>query len=156
AFLVLADASHADQGADSGVVTVEAAASASDPGHRTGGEPARGEGLSQALNGLQTRVRNAPGPVATTFAGFNGESFDAKAWVVARLRHQDFFATPMVLEHPADCFGDAGAAMGAILLALAAKALAAGHRPGPALVWAASDGESCACALMSSSKTLGQ
>jgi 3-oxoacyl-[acyl-carrier-protein] synthase-1 len=87
--------------------------------------------------------------VATTFAGLNGESFDAKLWGVARLRHADFFAPSMVLEHPADCFGDAGAALGAILLALAATALARGQRAGPALVWAASDGEARGCALLS-------
>ena len=51
---------------------------------------------------------------------------------------------------------DAGAATGAILLGLAAKALAAGHRSAPALVWAASDGESRACALLSVSKNVRQ
>ena len=90
-----------------------------------------------------------PGPVATTFAGFNGESFDAKLWGVARLRHTDFFTPGMVMDHPADKFGDAGAAMGAILTALAAQALATGTRSGPALVWAASDREPRACAVLS-------
>jgi 3-oxoacyl-[acyl-carrier-protein] synthase-1 len=45
----------------------------------------------------------------------------------------------MTLEHPASCFGDTGAATGAILTALAVFAVATGHREGPALVWAASD-----------------
>jgi 3-oxoacyl-[acyl-carrier-protein] synthase-1 len=156
AFLVLADPTLAVQSAAAATITVEAAASASDPGHRSGTEPARGEGLAQALNVLRNRLRNAVQPVGTTFAGLNGESFDAKAWGVARLRHADFFSPGMVLEHPADCFGDAGAATGAILLSLASNALAAGHRSGPALVWAASDGESRACALLSASKTLGR
>lgn len=154
AFLVLADASHAQQSEAGVTITVDAAASASDPGHRSGTEPARGEGLAQALNLLRSRLGNAAEPVGTTLAGFNGESFDAKAWGVARLRHADFFAPRMVLQHPADCFGDTGAATGAILLGLASQALAAGQRPGPALVWAASDGESSACALLSASKTL--
>jgi 3-oxoacyl-[acyl-carrier-protein] synthase-1 len=155
AFLMLGPGGS-DEDAAAPRVTVEAAASASDPGHRTGSAPARGEGLAQAMNVLRNRLRHATAPVATTFAGFNGESFDAKAWGVARLRHADFFASPMTLEHPADCFGDAGAATGAILLGLAAKALAAGHRRGPALVWAASDGESRACALLSLSKSFRQ
>ena len=55
----------------------------------------------------------------------------------------------MVIEHPADKFGDAGAAMGAILVALAAQSLRTGTRPGPALVWAASDREPRACAVVS-------
>jgi 3-oxoacyl-[acyl-carrier-protein] synthase-1 len=167
AFLALTSGSQSEDGA---VVTVEAAASASDPGHRSGTEPARGEGLAQALDILRNRLRNvAPrraagasrdslrcAPVTTTFAGFNGESFEAKSWGVARVRHADFFAPGLLLEHPADCFGDAGAATGAILLGLAAQALGAGHRPGPALVWAASDGESRGCALLSVSRTYGQ
>ena len=156
-FLVLsAKGAPAGDNAGASAIAVEAVASALDPGHRTGTEPARGEGLAQALEVLRGRLRDAVQPVATTFAGFNGESFDAKAWGVARVRHADFFAPAMVLEHPADCFGDAGAATGAILLALAAKALAAGHRAGPALVWAASDGESRACALLSASNSFGE
>jgi 3-oxoacyl-[acyl-carrier-protein] synthase-1 len=148
AFLVL---SHPSLASERGValISAQAAASCSDPGHRTGLEPARGEGLAEAMEALRTRLAGAIAPVATTFAGLNGESFDAKLWGVARLRHADFFAPSMVLEHPADCFGDAGAALGAILLALAATALACGQRAGPALVWAASDGEARGCALLS-------
>jgi 3-oxoacyl-[acyl-carrier-protein] synthase I len=150
AFVVLA--ATPTEPAGEATITVEAAASSADPGHRTGKEPARGEGLAQAVEVLRGRLSAAVEPVRVTFAGLNGESFDAKAWGVAQVRHADFFAPGLLLEHPADCFGDAGAATGAILLSLAAKALAAGHRPGPALVWAASDGESRACALLSVSK----
>ncbi|MNC89077.1 3-oxoacyl-(acyl carrier protein) synthase [compost metagenome] len=102
-----------------------------------------------AIAQLRQRLRPPPPPMATTFAGFNGEHFDAKLWGVARLRHTDFFAPDMVIEHPADKFGDAGAAMGAILLVLAAESLASGTRSGPALVWAASDREPRACAVVS-------
>lgn len=149
AFVVLAAAGDPSQPGKT--ITVEAACSTSDPGHRGGTQPARGEGLSQALELLRNRLPRALQPVGTTFAGLNGESFDAKAWGVARLRHSDVFSPAMAMEHPADCFGDAGAATGTILLALASQALASGQRPGPALVWAASDGESRACALLSSS-----
>jgi len=146
AFLVLAHPSGARS--TGGRVTVQAAASCADPGHRTGKEPARGEGLAQAIDLLQTRYGGGS-PVATVFAGLNGEQFDSKLWGVARLRHSGFFAPSLLVQHPADCFGDTGAATGALLLALAATALGAGQRPGPALVWAASDGESRACALLS-------
>jgi 3-oxoacyl-[acyl-carrier-protein] synthase I len=84
---------------------------------------------------VRRQMRPTPAPVATTFAGFNGESFDAKMWGVAYLRHKDLFAPAMGIEHPADKFGDAGAAMGAILVALAAESLGRGTRRGPALVW---------------------
>ena len=128
---------------------VQAAASTLDPGHRYGDAPARGEGLAAVIANVRERMPALP-PIATRFAGFNGENFDAKLWGVARLRHNDFFTPGMLIEHPADKFGDAGAAMGAILVALAARSLAEGTRPGPALVWAASDRELRACAIVSS------
>jgi 3-oxoacyl-[acyl-carrier-protein] synthase-1 len=149
AFLVLAATAARSAGPPGGAITVQAAASASDPGHRSGPEPARGEGLAQAIEVLRSRLKSLQSPVAVTFAGLNGESFDAKQWGVARLRHSDFFAPGMLVHHPADCFGDAGAATGAIVTGLAATALAGGHRAGPALIWAASDGESRACAVLS-------
>ncbi len=144
-FLVLA---HPEAAGGTGV-RVEAAASAQDPGHRYGSAPARGEGLASALELLRGRLPNPGSMVGSTFAALNGESFDAKQWGVARMRHADFFTPDSSVTHPADCFGDAGAAMGALLLSLGARAMERGERPGPALLWAASDGETRACALLS-------
>ena len=134
---------------------IEAAASATDPGHRYGSEPARGEGLAEAVEALRNQVPTSSGPVATIFAGLNGESFEAKSWGVARLRHKDFFTPQASLEHPADCFGDTGAASGALFTAMADAALSKGHRSGPALIWAASDHGSCGCALITATTATG-
>ena len=141
----------ASRNQDGARVVVHAAASSLDPGHRYGSEPARGEGLAAALDTLRQRARPSA-PIGATFAGFNGENFDAKLWGVARLRHNDFFSKEMSIDHPADKFGDTGAAMGAILMTLAAKSLTTAQRPGPALVWAASDGEPRACAMISATR----
>lgn len=148
AFYVLSSTDECTSGEGARVV-VHGAASAMDPGHRYGDAPAKGEGLAAALEQLRQAMPPLPGPVSTTFAGFNGENFEAKLWGVARLRHSDLFSPGMVIEHPVDKFGDAGAAMGAILVALAAESLRGGTRPGPALVWAASDREPRACAIVS-------
>ena len=129
-------------------VVVHGASTAVDPGHRYGSEPALGEGLAQAMDKLRSGAEVPNIPVSSTFAGFNGESFEAKLWGVARLRHSDFFAPAMVLQHPADCIGDAGAATGAILAALASFALAESQRQGPSLIWAASDHELRGCSLL--------
>lgn len=146
-FLVLAHPSVA--AAERVAVTVEATASAQDAGHRSGTAPARGEGLAAAIELLRGHLPDPGMVVGSTFAGLNGESFDAKQWGVARMRHADFFSPDEVVSHPADCFGDPGAAMGALLLALGARAIARGERRGPALIWAASDGQTRACALLS-------
>lgn len=149
-FLVLTHPSAA--GGEGVAVTIEAAASAQDPGHRSGAAPARGEGLATAIELLRGRLPDPAAVVGCTFAGLNGESFDAKQWGVAQTRHGDFFAPDAVLGHPADCFADAGAAMGTLLLAIGARAIARGERRGPALIWTASDGETRACALLSSAQ----
>jgi 3-oxoacyl-[acyl-carrier-protein] synthase I len=128
-------------------IQVIGAASAVDPGHRYSDKPARGEGLAAALAKLD-KAQPRHGPIATIYAGFNGESFGAKEWGVARLRHGDSFAQTAQMEHPADCFGDAGAATGALLLALAQADLGRGARSGPALVFVSSDREDRACALL--------
>ena len=150
AFYVLSGPDAAPAAKTGPRVIVNGAAVAMDPGHRYGTEPAKGEGLAIAIQQLRQRLDPPPSaPVEATFAGFNGENFEAKMWGVARLRHTDLFSAGMLIEHPADKFGDAGAAMGAILIALAAEALTTGTRSGPALVWAASDREPRACAMLS-------
>jgi 3-oxoacyl-[acyl-carrier-protein] synthase-1 len=149
AFLVLKDASVGREGQAELPVKIQGAATLADPGHRYGSAPALGEGLANAMDQLRSAQPSDPGQVGSTFAGFNGENFEAKLWGVARLRHSDFFQPNMAMLHPADSFGDTGAAAGAILTALAAFALAKEQRDGPVLVWAASDHESRGCALLS-------
>ncbi|HTV24728.1 MAG TPA: beta-ketoacyl synthase N-terminal-like domain-containing protein [Polyangiaceae bacterium] len=127
-------------------VEVVGVGTASDPGHLYGTEPARGEGLSEAIAALaQTLPSHAP--IQHVYAGLNGENFGAKEWGVARIRHARRFAPGATIEHPADCHGDAGAATGALLMALAERALRRGQS-GPMLVWSSSDHEPCACALL--------
>lgn len=130
------------------LATVHNVAAFDDDGHRYGNAPSKGEGLSHAIEKLRGGLQ-VKEPVAVTYAGFNGENFDAKLWGVARMRHTDFFAPDMSIEHPADKYGDAGAATGALLTVLAAQALSRKQYSGPALVWAASDTASRACALLS-------
>ena len=43
------------------------------------------------------------------------------------------------VQHPADCFGDAGAALGLVMLGLAAMDLARGRIDGDCLVWGGAD-----------------
>ena len=58
------------------------------------------------------------------------------------------FAENFEVEHPADCLGDAGAALGPILLGLAALGLEKGYRGSPCLVWSTSDREPRGAALL--------
>jgi 3-oxoacyl-[acyl-carrier-protein] synthase-1 len=148
AFLSLTAVRTTGAAPPAGQIAVLGAGVAEDAGHRYGAEPARGEGLAHAIDALLTSMPRPPRPIATVFAGFNGESFFAKEWGVAHIRHHDSFAERIRLTHPADCFGDAGAAMGALLMALAGAELARGDGEGPTLVFASSDRADRACALL--------
>ncbi len=127
--------------------TITGVGTAMDAGHRYANQPARGEGLAHALATVASLVQSA-NPIATVYGSMNGESFDAKQWGVARLRHGRLFSPSARLHHPADSTGDTGAAAGALLVTMAATALARGDRRGPALVWASSDQAERACALL--------
>ena len=93
----------------------------------------------------------APGTspkVRTVYAGLNGESLGAKEWGVALRRNAKYFDEALAIFHPAECIGDAGAALGPIMVACAAIGLGRGYRKGPCLVWATSDGPARAAVLL--------
>ena len=121
---------------------------AQDPGHRFSDQPAKGEGLAEAIDRMLGTLPGPPASVQRTFGSLNGESFGGKEWGVARLRHTQLFDPAADMEHPADCFGDTGAACGALLLALAQHSLSHKQMAGPMLVWASSDGPDRACAYV--------
>lgn len=87
-------------------------------GHRYSEEPYRGEGLAEAFN--QALQNYSGSPIEKVYSGMNGESFGAKEYGVSMMRNQRKLSASFKHEHPADCFGDLGAAMGPILVGLAA------------------------------------
>lgn len=130
------------------LATLLAAAAADEPGHRYSTETYRGDGLAAAFAGVLTAKGNLRAPIATMYAGLNGESFGAKEYGVASLRSSRELSPEIVVEHPIDCFGDIGAALGPVMLGLAALGLAGQRCAAPALVWCSSDGAPRAAALL--------
>jgi 3-oxoacyl-[acyl-carrier-protein] synthase-1 len=139
------------------VVRVDGIGRGRESGHLYSREPYRGEGLTAAFRALFDGLprQAAARRVALVYTGFNGESFWAKEWGVARIRFAEHFSESARIEHPADCMGDPGAAMGLVNLAIAATALARGVRDGPCLVWASADHEQRAAVLVSRGGTAG-
>lgn len=138
---------------------VLAVGTGAEKGHRYSKEPYRGDGLAEAFEALFQGLPPSHPKVRCVYAGFNGEEMPAKEWGVARLRNPERFADELRVEHPADCIGDSGAALGAIMLGLAALAIDQGYwpeprpiwaneDPGPCLVWSTSDRETRAVALL--------
>ena len=110
---------------------------AEEAGHRFSEEPYRGDGLADAV-GAALATSDAL-PVATVLSSLNGENFGAKEWGVASLRHAGELGDVHTMEHPADCFGDVGAAFAPILIGLGAIGMSKGYLPGPCLVYCSSE-----------------
>lgn len=120
---------------------VVAVATGIEKGHRYSEEVYRGEGLANTVQQLFESVPSDSEPVRTVYAGFNGENFWSKEWGVTYLRSKDRFDEPLRMEHPVDCFGDPGAALGSLMIALATVGMQKGHMKGPSLIWCSSDRE---------------
>lgn len=147
AFLLLTTAEGARADRLSTLAQVLGAATGQEPGHLYADEPYRGEGLAGALAQLFDHAPPSQ-PVATVYCSFNGERFWAREFGVARIRQAVAFEPEATMEHPAEVFGDLGAAHGPALLALAAHAVREGYRRAPCLVYASSDHADRAVALL--------
>lgn len=133
------------------IASVAGVATGSEKGHRYSEEVYRGDGLADTFQELFASVPSfTDEKVKTVFAGFNGESFWAKEWGVAFLRSRDKFDDRFRMEHPADCFGDAGAALAPLMLGLGAIGMRKEYLNGPCLVWCSSDREDRGAALLGS------
>jgi 3-oxoacyl-[acyl-carrier-protein] synthase I len=138
AFLLLADRGAAS---GAGLVpwgTVSAVMQAVEPGHLYSEEPYRGEGLGQTFHQLAQAGALAE-PIQEVYSSMNGESHWAKEWGVARIRSNARFGAEHGIHHPAECYGDTGAASGPLMVALAAIGIKQGYSRAPALVYGSSD-----------------
>jgi 3-oxoacyl-[acyl-carrier-protein] synthase-1 len=131
-------------------VRIVATGLGSEAGHMYSAAPYHGAGLAEAFRAvfaaappdiLQRRV-------ACVYAGLNGESHWAKEWGVSHIRNANRFAEGVRVEHPADCMGDPGAALGLILLGLAARRQDPDPEGAPSLVWCSSDAAPRAAVLI--------
>lgn len=147
AFLLLGPRGTARRLRRAPVALVAGVATGVERGHRSSAEPYLGEGLAEVFQALFRTLAETP-PVRCVYAGLNGENLPVKEWGVAYLRSAERFAAELETEHPADCLGEVGAALGPAMLALAALGLAKGWNAEPCLVWSTSDGESRAAALL--------
>jgi 3-oxoacyl-[acyl-carrier-protein] synthase I len=109
-----------------------------EPGHLHSKEIYRGEGLGTTISGLLASS-GLTTPIAEVFSSMTGESHWPKEWGVAYLRNKDAFSADHGMHHPADCYGETGAASGPLLVGLATLGIQKSYRRAPALVYASSD-----------------
>ena len=116
-------------------------------GHLYSAEPYRGDGLALVVQQL-VQAKNGAGPIQEVYSSMNGENHWAKEWGVSFIRNSAAFVGEHGMHHPADCYGETGAACGPLLVGLAATGMAKRLVGSPALVYASSDrGERAALTL---------
>jgi 3-oxoacyl-[acyl-carrier-protein] synthase-1 len=110
---------------------------ADEVGHLNSDLPYKGEGLDEAFKKALSRSKN--NGVSTIYSSMNGEHFWAKELGVAQLRNKAAFCEQVEIIHPAENFGDIGAATGPVLLALAADNLWQDEQANSSLVYGSAD-----------------
>lgn len=121
-----------------GVIHLSAPGIAQEHGHMYSNETYQGNGLAEAFT--QALNNHQGEKIQSIYSSMNGEHFWAKEYGVASIRNKKHLADDLLLEHPADCFGDSGASVGAILISLAAIALQKEGKKKTRLVSCSSDG----------------
>lgn len=136
-FLLLVSERVADKLPNKPLARVYQPGLATESGHRYSKDPYRGDGLADAF---RLAIENSPGQsINTIYSSMNGEHLAAKEFGVAMIRNSTSVDEKVKHEHPADGFGDIGAAFAPVLMGIAALDLQKGWRQGPALVYAASE-----------------
>lgn len=118
-----------------------------EPGHIYSEESYLGEGLSATVTEL---LQEFSGPnIRNIYSTMNGESFWSKELGVMLTRNNSRIEKTYDIEHPAECFGDMGAASAAALIGLAAMQLMNNNAYTSHLVCASSDHQYRAAAALS-------
>lgn len=110
---------------------------ATEESHLYSSKPCLGDAMTTICRNLF--VKEAPGPISTLWSTVNGEHFNMKEFGLALIRHIKSFDPNFAHIHPADCYGDCGAASGLLLAALACQKAETAKRKETALILASSD-----------------
>lgn len=106
---------------------------AEEAGHRFSSEPYLGSGLATAFKEALSVPCNTQ--VSTIYSSMNGENFGSKEFSVATIRNNSRLSQEYQHHHPADCYGDIGAACIPAMITLALK-----NNENSCLIYGASDG----------------
>jgi 3-oxoacyl-[acyl-carrier-protein] synthase I len=148
-FCLLASSSSARKYGLKPLATILSTAVEQEPHPFTSDGVCIGQGLTSALG--KALLANPPAGKSAdwTICDMNGESFRSAEWIYAYLRTGPKHRDPLELWHPADCYGDIGAASGPVLASIAIRAWMRGYARGSrSLVWNSSDEKDRAAVLL--------
>jgi 3-oxoacyl-[acyl-carrier-protein] synthase I len=99
-----------------------------------------GEGLTATVRDAVRGLRPPSERINQIICDINGERYRGEEWGFVCLRLSEYFDDPTAYLSPAECWGDVGAASGALFAMLACQAAARGYAKGPrTLLWASSE-----------------
>lgn len=109
-----------------------------EPGHLYSSAPCLGDGLNQSVKQALSQSRTGKNEIRSIYSSMNGEHYWSKEFGVTLSRNQNEFSETLKIEHPAEYYGDIGAAAGAGLIQMAQLDLLL-KAPGRSLVCTSSD-----------------
>ena len=108
-----------------------------------------GEGLSEVFRQVCDGLDLPKEKINTIYCDMNGERYRNEEFVITALRMQHAFVDVHDLIHPADCWGDVGAASGPLFAALAVSSAQRNYAKGPrTLLWTSSEGGHRSAAIL--------
>jgi len=155
AFLILEKIALEKTGQDAKGLSIQAPSVGNENGHFYSEEPCLGNGLTSAISGAVESAKLLS-PIQTVLCSVNGESLQVKEWSIALTRNTQAFSQGFNVEHPAECYGDLGAATVPTLLGLSLTGISKGYLSTPLLVWGASDNECRGAVIISNNQTAVQ
>ncbi len=116
-------------------------------GHLKSDAAYNGDGLATCVTELFEQV-SSNSAVNQIYTSMNGEDYWLKEWQTTYIRNKERFSEEVAINHPAEFFGDVGAASGVLLTGLVAFAQHQNHIYSQTLVYTSSDaGKRCAVLL---------
>jgi 3-oxoacyl-[acyl-carrier-protein] synthase I len=116
-------------------------------------EEVLGHGLTDAIKRAAASLGVPGEAIDMIYCDINGERYRNDEWAFTALRTHQFIRDSAYVA-PADCWGDVGAASGALGCVLAVRAWARGYAQGPrALIWAGSDHGLRGAAVLEAART---
>lgn len=119
-------------------VSIKAVSSGFEKGHMYSEETYKGDGLAETVQKL-FQTNDKMDPIQDVYSSMNGENHWAKEWGVAFMRNQNNFTPEHGMHHPADCYGDVGAASGPLMIGMAATGMKKAYNKSPILITCSSD-----------------
>lgn len=115
-----------------------------------------GEGLSSAFSAITGRLKLPNEKINSMYCDLNGERYRTEEFVFTALRQQAAFVNVHDTTHPADCWGDIGAASGPLFACLAVESGRRGYANGPrSFMWTSSEGGQRSAALLNLAASMG-